>query len=118
MPTVNGGAVPQLRNSRHTALPDGLGTITLLSSLLGGLCAQFGVLCLQRLDLGLDLPLERAAPLGKLGLAEDVQPALPIEQVVRNSAQLRLLLACCSLSRWPVRSCLAGLRRLLLGILW
>ena len=41
-----------------------------LSSLLGGLCAQPGVLCLQRLDLRFDLPLERAAPLGKLRLAQ------------------------------------------------
>ena len=51
----------------------------LLSSVLFGTrCAHPGIRCLQRLDLGLDLPLERAPPLGKLGLAKDFQPALSV----------------------------------------
>ena len=47
-----------------------------LSVRFGGLCAQPAVRCLQRLDLRLNLPLEGAAPLGELSLAEDFQPAL------------------------------------------
>ena len=65
-----------------------------LSFLCGDLCAQPGVRCLQRLDLGLDLPLEGAAPLGKLRLAEDFEPTFPVEEVARNGAQLRLPLIC------------------------
>ncbi len=46
----------------------------------GTLCAQFGMRCLQRLDL----PLEGATPLGELGLAQHFQPALPGEQIACN----------------------------------
>ncbi|HLV98684.1 MAG TPA: hypothetical protein VKT82_08415 [Ktedonobacterales bacterium] len=52
--------------------------------LLGYIGPKPGVRCLQRLDLGLDLPLEAAPPLGKLGLTQHFQPALPGEQVARN----------------------------------
>jgi hypothetical protein len=38
-----------------------------------------GIRCMQRLDLRLNLPLEAAPPLGKLGLSEDFQPAFPVE---------------------------------------
>ena len=38
--------------------------LTQLAGVFGNLGAQPGVRCLQRLDLGLDLPLEAAAPLG------------------------------------------------------
>jgi hypothetical protein len=70
---------------------------------------------LQRLDL----PLERAAPFGELGLAENLQPLSPIEQVARDGAQLRLSLVCfIMLSRWRGCSFMAGWFRLLLGELW
>ena len=49
-----------------------------LSSLIGGLCAQPGDLCLHRLDLGLDLPLEGAAPFGQLRLAEHLEALLQL----------------------------------------
>src|SRR5579863_8923547 len=85
--------------------PEALVAGTALSSLLGALCAQPGVRCLQRLDLRVDLPPERAAPLGELRLAEELQPALPIEQVACDGTQLCWSLACfCHLSRWPGRS--------------
>src|SRR5579862_9673512 len=85
----------------------------------GTLCTQRGVRCLQRLDLRLDLPLEAASPIGELRLAEDLEPALPVEQVARNGAQLRLPLVCCRrISRWPGRSSLAIRFRLQLGVLW
>jgi hypothetical protein len=48
-----------------------------LSVRFGDLCAQRGELCLQRLNLRLDLPLERAAPFGQLGLAEDLEAVFP-----------------------------------------
>ena len=57
-----------------------------LSPILGDLCAQPGVLSLQRLDPGLTLLLEGAPPFGKLRLAEELEPALPVEQVARNGA--------------------------------
>ena len=80
---------------------------------------QLGIRCLQCLDLGLDLPLEIPSPFGELGLAEDFEAIPPIDQVARDSAQLRLSLACCcDLSRWQSRSSLVGLLLLLLGVLW
>jgi hypothetical protein len=80
---------------------------------------KFGVLCQQRLDPGLNLPLEKAAPLGKLRLAEDFESALPVEQVTRDGVQVRLPLVCfCCLSQWQGCSFLPDLCRLLLGVLW
>src|SRR5579862_6681707 len=99
--------------------PDGSVARTTLSSLIGGLCTQLGVRWLQRLDLRLDLPLERAAPLGELCLADHLEPALPVEQVAGNGAHLRLSLACfCALSKWQGLSRLAVRCSLLLGGLW
>ena len=60
----------------------------------GGLCPQHGVRCLQRLDLGLDLPLERASLLGEMGLAEDFEAIFPVDQVARTGAHPLLTLIC------------------------
>ena len=54
----------------------------------GTLCAQRGILCLQRLDLGLDLPLEMPSPFGELCLAEDFEAIPPVNQLARDSAQV------------------------------
>jgi len=73
---------------RHSGQPD---CERCLSAFLGNLCAQPGVRCLQRLDLGLDLPLEGAAPPGQARLLEHFQPALPGEQAAGNDAFRRSL---------------------------
>jgi hypothetical protein len=90
-----------------------------LSSLIGNLCEQLGVRCMQRLDLGLNLPLEIAAPFGELGLEEDFEAAFPVEQVTRDGLQASLPLVCfCRLSQWQGCSSLPDLCRLLLGVHW
>ncbi len=92
--------------------------LLLLSVWFGTLCAQLGIRCLQRLDLGLNLPLEIATPFGELGLAEDFEAIPPVNQLARDSAQVFLPLVCfCDLSRWCGCSFLAGLRFCLSGIL-
>ena len=90
-----------------------------LSSSIGDLFTQPGVLSLQRFDLRLDLPLEGAPPFGELSLVEQLEPAFPVEQLARNGTQLRLLLICYwFLSRWQSRFFSVGLFRSLLGGLW
>src|SRR5579862_4391806 len=60
--------------SLATSAQPGIRSLQRLSSIrFGGLCAQCGARCLQRLDLGLNLPPEMSPPLGKLCLAEDLQ---------------------------------------------
>ena len=90
-----------------------------LSVRSGGLCAQRGIRCLQRLDLGLDLPFEMPPPFGELGLAENFETILPVDQVARDGAQLLLSLVCFyALSRCLGCFSRIGLCLILLGILW
>jgi hypothetical protein len=86
--------LPITGEQRRTRLLEKSG-VKALSIGFGTLCAHLGILCLQRLELGLDLPFEKASPFGELGLAEDFEAALPGEQVARNSVELCLSLACC-----------------------
>jgi hypothetical protein len=80
---------------------------------------QPGVRCLQRLDPGLDLPLEAPSPCGELSLAEHFQPAIPVEQVARNDTQLLLpLVYFCARSQGRSYSSLADWCRFVLGDLW
>jgi hypothetical protein len=89
-----------------------------LSFRSGGLCAQPGVRCLQCLDLGRDLPLEKPTP-GELGLTENLEATLSVKQFARDGAQLCLPLACCrALRRWRGCSSLAARCHSLPGGLW
>ena len=90
-----------------------------LSVRFGGLCAQRGIRCLQRLDLGLDLPFEIPPPCGELGLAENFE-AIPSSRSSRLRWRAVALVARLLLRPQPVAgpSSLVGLALCLLGILW